>query len=130
MTVTDPQAGILGTLERRVMEQLWSAGPSTVGDVLEGLNAGAAAPLAYTTVMTSLVRLADKGYVRRTKEGRRFRYSAAVERDSLAQAAGRRELSQLIERHGAAAVAAFAADLTGADSELVARLRELARSTG
>ncbi len=108
------------------MEQLWRSGPSTVSEALSGLNAGMASPLAYTTVMTSLVRLAEKGYVTRTKEGRRFRYSPAVERDSLALAAGRRELSQLIQRHGVAAVAAFAADLTGVDSELVSRLRKLA----
>lgn len=119
----------LGPLERRAMEQLWRRGPATVGEVLDALNVGAVEPLAYTTVMTVLVRLSEKGYVTRAREGRRFRYAAAVDEAALPTVAARGELRRLIERHGAAAMAAFAADLSGADSELTARLRDLARDS-
>jgi predicted transcriptional regulator len=119
----------LGPLERRVMEQLWRSGPSTVGEVLDALNAASPDALAYTTVMTTLTRLHEKGYLTRAKEGRGFRYAAAVDEASLAGMAGRRELQRLIERHGASAVAAFAADLSEANGDLVARLRDLARHT-
>jgi predicted transcriptional regulator len=111
------------------MEQLWRSGPSTVGEVLDALNAASPDVLAYTTVMTTLARLHEKGYLTRVKEGRGFRYTAAVDETSLADMAGRRELQKLIERHGVSAVAAFAADLSEADSDLVARLRDLARHT-
>lgn len=117
---------VLGPLERRVMEHLWRAGPSTVTQTREALNRSTGSPLAYTTVMTILVRLHEKGYVVRTREGRHFRYAASFDEAALPAAAGRRELRRLIERHGAKTVAAFAADLTGGDSELTVRLRRLA----
>ena len=120
------ESDILGPLERRVMEHLWRMGPSTVGETREALNAGAASPLAYTTVMTILVRLHEKGYLTRTREGRQYRYRASFDEASLPAAVGRRELCRLIERHGATSVAGFAADLTGADSDLTRRLEELA----
>ncbi|MCI0344901.1 MAG: BlaI/MecI/CopY family transcriptional regulator [Chloroflexi bacterium] len=120
------ETDVLGPLERRVMERLWRAGPSTVGETREALNARSESPLAYTTVMTILVRLHEKGYLTRTREGRHFRYTAAFDEASLPAAAGRRELRQLIERHGASTVAAFAIDLAGAGSDLALRLRELA----
>ena len=119
----------LGPLEHRAMQHLWRHESATVGEVLDALNAGAIEPLAYTTVMTVLVRLSEKGYATRAREGRRFRYAAAVDEAALPSVAARGELRRLIERHGAAAVAAFAADLSGADSELTARLRDLARES-
>lgn len=117
---------MVGPLERRVMDHLWRSGPSTVGEVLAALNLDSPQQLAYTTVMTILVRLSDKGYLNRTREGRHFRYAAAFDEASLPAAVGRRELSRLIERHGADSLAGFAADLAGVDSELTARLRKLA----
>ena len=116
----------MGPLERRVMRHLWRSGPSTVGETREALNSGPAPRLAYTTVMTILVRLRDKGYVSRAREGRRFRYTASFDEASLPAAAGRRELRRLIDRHGARTVAAFAADLAGPYSDLTVRLEELA----
>ena len=120
-----PPAEILGPLERRVMERLWAAGPQTVGQVLDAVNANAARPLAYTTVMTILVRLFEKGYLTRQREGRLFRYAAGLDEASLHARVGRRELGRLIERYGLDSVAGFAADLAGVDSPLTERLGEL-----
>ena len=108
------------------MSHLWHVGPATVGDVLSALNAAAARKLAYTTVMTILVRLDAKGFVSRTLEGRQYRYAAAFPEDRLATEIGRRELRRLIERHGAESLAGFAADLVGADADLTARLQAIA----
>jgi predicted transcriptional regulator len=116
----------LGPLGRRVMEQLWGAGPQTVAQVLEALNIGADRPLAYTTVMTILVRLHQKGYVSRSATGRTYTYQAAMDEPTLAATVGRRELGRLIDRYGAASLARFAEDLAGADPALVDRLRRLA----
>lgn len=120
-----PSAKLLGSLERRVMTQLWAGGPRSVGEVLAALNAADARHLAYTTVMTILVRLHEKGYVTREKEGRHFRYAAVVEESALEGQVGRRELSRLIDRYGAESVARFAADL--GESGLARRLAGLAR---
>jgi predicted transcriptional regulator len=117
---------VLGPLERKVMVRLWAAGPSTVAEVVAVLNEGSATPLAYTTVMTILARLFEKGFVGRAKDGRGFRYTAAADESELEAAAAKRDVRQLIERYGSSTVATFAADLAGADPELVRRLREMA----
>ena len=117
---------ILGPLGRRVMDHLWRRGDSTVAEVVEALNATSTRPLAYTTVMTILARLHERGYVARVREGRHFRYTAAFDESSLPIEAGRRELRELIARHGALTLAGFAADLAGQDSTLMESLRALA----
>ena len=107
------------------MDRLWRRGPATVAEVRDSL-AAEKYDVAYTTVLTVLVRLHEKAFVTRTKEARHFRYAAAFGESELAAEAGRRDLRRLIERHGAASLAGFASDLVGADSDLVAALRELA----
>ena len=116
----------LGPLERRVMGHLWHVGAATVGEVRDALNGSGERALAYTTVMTVLVRLDGKGFVDRTREGRQYRYAAAFPEDALKAEIGRRELSRLIGRHGAESLAGFAADLVGADAQLTRRLQALA----
>jgi len=124
---TDGATAALGPLERRVMVRLWAAGPQTVGDVLDALNDASDRRLAYTTVMTILVRLHEKGLVTRDKDGRNYRYTAAVDEGSVEAQLGRRELNRLIERYGAASVAGFAAEL--GEGELADRLRKLAETS-
>lgn len=116
----------LGPLERRVMEQLWRHGPQTVAEILDRLNSVSERKLAYTTVMTILVRLHEKGYASRTQTGRTYTYQAAMDEPMLAATVGRRELSRLIERYGAASLARFAEDLGNTGSPLADRLRQLA----
>jgi len=129
MTAAKTQtAELLGPLERRVMDALWLLGPSNARQILDTLNRDAERPLAYTTVMTILVRLNEKGYATREPRGRQFEYRAAVGPDELADAAGRRELHRLLERYGAPAVARFAEDLERENPDLVRRLRALAES--
>ncbi len=109
------------------MARLWTNGQQTVAQIMNALNDGSRRQLAYTTVMTILVRLTDKGYVYRKPKGRQFLYTAAMDEATLAATVGRRELGRLIERYGAASLAAFAQDLTS-DSDLVRRLRRLAEA--
>jgi len=123
---TEGATAVLGPLEQRVMARLWQAGPQAVGEVMEALNGSAERQLAYTTVMTILVRLHEKGLVTREKEGRHYRYTAAVVEASLEAQVGRRELNRLIERYGAASVAGFAAEL--GEGDLADRLRRLAQA--
>ncbi|MEJ7734067.1 MAG: BlaI/MecI/CopY family transcriptional regulator [Polyangiaceae bacterium] len=65
----------LGPLEMKVLGLL-GAESAAVGDLQQRLRQGGD-DLAYTTVMTVLVRLCEKGMAVRSKEGRRFLYSAA-----------------------------------------------------
>jgi len=116
----------LGPLEARVMALLWHTGPATVGEAVNALNGMSSKKLAYTTLMTILVRLHEKGFVSRMREGRHFRYAVAFAENDLEAEIGRRELRRLIDRHGADTLAGFAADLIGPDAELAARLRAIA----
>lgn len=116
----------LGPLEQRIMASLWQTGSQAVGEVMEALNGSAERHLAYTTVMTVLVRLHEKGLVTRHKNGRHFRYSAAVDESSLDAELGRRQLVRLLERYGAASVAGFATEL--GEGDLADRLARLAQT--
>src|SRR6186997_367769 len=60
--------------EADVMQVLWDHGPSVVNEVKEKLHD----ELAYTTVLTILRTLEQKGYVKHEEEGRVHRYFAAV----------------------------------------------------
>lgn len=72
----------MGELERAVMAELWAAGaPRTVREVHGGL--GRERPLAYTTVMTVLGRLARKGMVHQERQGRAYRYSPVRNREEM-----------------------------------------------
>jgi predicted transcriptional regulator len=66
-------------LELECLKALWDLGDANVRDV----QAALIRPLAYTTVMTVLDRLARRGCVERRKVGRGFTYSAVLTRDSV-----------------------------------------------
>lgn len=70
-------------LEIECLKTLWDLGEANVRDVQSALTR----PLAYTTVMTVLDRLARRGCVERRKVGRGFQYSAVLTRDSVRQVA-------------------------------------------
>jgi predicted transcriptional regulator len=64
----------LGPLEMRVLGLLDGRQPQSVAEIRQRLEQDGSA-LAYTTVMTVLKRLYDKGLVTREKESRRYLYS-------------------------------------------------------
>jgi predicted transcriptional regulator len=70
-------------LELECLKALWGLGQANVRDVQAALSR----PLAYTTVMTVLDRLARRGCVDRRKVGRGFVYSAVLSRDSVLRVA-------------------------------------------
>ena len=109
----------LGSLETQVMGALWAAGhPLTVRETLEALNADRTPPLAYTTVLTVMSRLAQKGALTRTPRGRGHQYAPAVT-DEAALA-----VRYVIAAYGNAALSHFV-DQASADPSLRARLRAL-----
>jgi len=71
----------LSKLELRIMETLWSKGPSSIRDLVEAFPQ--AERLAYTTVQTVVYRLEEKKAVRRTsKIGNAHVFEAVVSRSS------------------------------------------------
>jgi predicted transcriptional regulator len=68
------------------MEVLWREGRATVADVVSGL---AAPPLSYSTVLTTLRTLEQKGHIAHEEDGRAFVYSPLVARTDAAKSAAR-----------------------------------------
>ncbi len=71
----------LGETEMEVLHHVWDLGEATVADVRERILEDR--DVAYTTVMTVLKKLADKGYLDYHKEGRSYVYQPAEEPDAV-----------------------------------------------
>ncbi|WP_078901462.1 BlaI/MecI/CopY family transcriptional regulator [Actinacidiphila yeochonensis] len=75
----------LGELEDAVMTRVWEWNrPVTVREVLEDLEQDRS--IAYTTVMTVMDNLRQKGWLRRSAEGRAYRYEAVSTRAAYSAA--------------------------------------------
>ncbi|WP_435600461.1 BlaI/MecI/CopY family transcriptional regulator [Streptomyces sp. C10-9-1] len=95
----------LGELEDAVMTRVWRWNrPVTVREVLEDLQKDRS--IAYTTVMTVMDNLHQKGWVRREVDGRAYRYTAVSTRAAYA-AALMNEAWALSDNPAAALVAFF-----------------------
>jgi BlaI family transcriptional regulator, penicillinase repressor len=70
--------------ELRIMEVLWETRQATVADVVASIRKP---PLAYTTVLTMLRILEEKGIVSHVADGRAHVYSPRIEREEAAQSA-------------------------------------------
>jgi predicted transcriptional regulator len=66
--------------ELEILKILWERGTRTVRDVMEELNADGR-ERAYTSVMSLMNVMTDKGLLKRTPVGRAFEYSAKVARE-------------------------------------------------
>src|SRR4051812_28955152 len=90
--------------ELEIMSVLWQRGSATVAEVRDGLDDS----LAYTTVLSALQTLEDKGYVRHEPEGRAYRYFPTVDasraggsalsriRDAIFQGSAERMFAQMV----------------------------------
>lgn len=108
-----------GELEQEVLGVLAAgAAPMTPAEVLAGLGGD----LAYTTVLTALTRLYDKGAVTRERAGRGYAYSWAADNSTLTARRMRRLLDHGADRE--TVLARFVAELGRDDGRLLARLLE------
>jgi predicted transcriptional regulator len=94
--------------ELDVMSVLWRKGSATVSEVREALEE----ELAYTTVLSALQVLEEKGFVGHEPEGRAYRYHPLVEpelaggsalariRDAVFQGSAERMFAQLVSERG------------------------------
>jgi predicted transcriptional regulator len=110
---------VLFDREVEVMEVLWSRGSATVAEVRDEID-----ELAYTTVLTVLRRLEDKGYVGHEEEGRAHRYFAKIERSAARKSAVERLTQKLFESSPGLLLTHLVADRKLSKSEL-RRLKEM-----
>jgi predicted transcriptional regulator len=119
MNSEEPSRNDFGPLEGEVMDAVWRASrPVAVREVIDELNESRSEPLAYTTVMTVMSRLAGKEVLSRRRAGRGYVYEA-----NAPDAAGI-AVKSLLRSYGDVAVAHFV-DEARADPSLLRRLRRL-----
>jgi BlaI family penicillinase repressor len=94
--------------ELAVMSVLWRLGSASVSEVRDAIEDD----LAYTSVLSALQTLEEKGYVRHEAEGRAYRYVPTVKaehaggsalariRDAIFQGSAERMFAQLVSDRG------------------------------
>lgn len=90
----------LGDAELQVLRALWEGGPATVRDVLNHLHSQGRR-VAYTTVLTFLTRLEQKGFVKSDKSGMAYIYRAAVTRNQVTRSRLKAVLNDLFDGEAA-----------------------------
>lgn len=113
---------MLGDLEADIMRAVWRRGAATVRDVHDALQENRRG--AYTTVMTVMGRLHEKGLLSRTKSGNAYVYTATVTEDDLTRSAVERIVDVLLDEFSTPALRQF---IDRVDREDPEKLEELAR---
>lgn len=108
--------------ELDVMAILWELDSATARDVHDRLED----EIAYTTVLTVLRTMEEKGYVRHEEEGRAYRYYPTVDRGD----AGELALRRVVEKFFGGSTERLLAHLASGDEpseQEMERLEELLR---
>jgi predicted transcriptional regulator len=113
--------------EAEAMEVLWDLGEASVRSVMDELNAKAEAPRAYTTYMTMLGRLHNKGLLTRRREDKTDFYRPAHTREEYSDLRAQVEVAAVIHQFGDVALGHFARQMAELDPERRAALERLAR---
>jgi len=113
---------VLGPLEAEIMDVVWDSSEVTVRDVHRNLNEKR--PIAYTTVMTTLGRLTDKGLVRRVEDQPAHRFSPLVSREQYARTTVKSVVDWLVSHFPDPAVSYFVDRVEEEDEQVIERLRE------
>lgn len=116
---------VLGTREAEIMELLWKEGELSVAQTQYLLRRR---QLAYTTVMTIMKRLWEKGLLRRRSEGGAYFYSPSLGRDELLSTVARDVVGGLLEELARPAVTHLFRQAVEKDEELLAELEGLIQS--
>lgn len=117
----------LGETELEVLDIVWELGTASVADVLEIIRKKR--KVAYTTVMTVMRKLADKGYLEFKEEGRSYLYSPCI---PAAQVRGRLLSDMVASVFGGSRVAAVRTlvESESLSDEQIAELRALVDALG
>jgi predicted transcriptional regulator len=93
---------VLGPLETEIMQILWQDERSTVKKVHRKLSQHR--EIAYTTVMTTMSRLSEKGVLNRQREGLAYVYTPAISEDDFVSLVVRQVLDGLLDDYSDTAV--------------------------
>lgn len=101
---------VLGELESEIMEIIWqSEEPVSVRVITEALQKKR--KIAYTTVMTIMTRLVDKGLLKRATSDKAYTYQPAYSKDKFLTRISRQIIKNFVSSFGDAAIAHFAQEI-------------------
>lgn len=112
-----------GDAELEVLTTLWDDGPATVREVMQRLH-DRGRRVAYTTVLTYLTRLEQKGLVASDKAGLAYVYKPRITRGRVAKSRVRSVVDQLFDG-SAGTLVLHLVENEKLSSEEVAALRRL-----
>lgn len=115
-------ADVLGPLENDVMDVVWERREATVRDVHAALKRRR--EIAYTTVMTTMGRLAEKGFLRRAEDQPAYRYFPVVSREQYEKSTVKSVVDWLISHFREPAVAYFIDRVESEDSLVIEQLKD------
>ena len=117
---------LLGLLEQAIMDIVWKKDETTVRAVVDAL--GKKRSIAYTTVMTVMTRLAEKGILCRSAQpDGSFLYKPCDSQEEFYAKTSRTIFHQVIKNFGAVAVAQFVDTLEEIDPAQIAALKQRLR---
>lgn len=110
------------------MHEVWSAGTEvTVREIRSSLNGRhPRKPRAYTTVMTIMARLYEKGLLHRELRGKTYHYKPILSAEQYVHARAAARVSDLVSDYGDVALAHFARQIGELDERRLQELRALA----
>jgi predicted transcriptional regulator len=114
----------LGSLEALVMRVLWASPGLTVRDVASRLPKGRRRR-AYTTIMTVMNRLHEKGLLSRKLTDRAYVYRPRLDESEYVQDLTQKRVQSLIAEFGDVAVANFVGEVKQLGPEEFEKLRRL-----
>jgi predicted transcriptional regulator len=119
---------VLGPLESEIMNLVWSKGRVTVREIYEALLANSDKSIAYTTVMTTMTRLAKKDILKAFKEGNAYSYEAAYPKEEFLSTVVGEVVDGLIDDFSEPAVAHFIEKIKSVDPVKLKQLEDLIRN--
>lgn len=102
---------MLGPLEQEVMEYVWVRKAVSCREVYEHINEAEEKDVAYTTIMTIMDRLYNKGLLSRKKEGKSYIYNYKISKQQTLKVFAENMINSLVNRFGEEAIAAFAEEI-------------------
>ncbi len=126
MTRTPRFEDVLGPLAAAIVREVVSRGEASVADVVNGLREAQRREHAYTTIMTVMSRLHEKGVLARDRRGRQYVYRPTAPEAQLIDRLSGLAVDRLVDRYGTAALRHFAVRLADVDPETRRRLAALA----
>lgn len=117
---------VLGPLAAAIVREVGGRSEASVAEVVEALRRSQGREHAYTTIMTVMGRLHEKGVLTRERRGRQYIYRPTASEAELVDRLSGLAVDRVVDRYGTAALRHFAVRLADLDPKTRRRLAALA----